>query len=92
MMADVTDLPRQVFEIGWEQKSGIDECSHVWHSIPFRTSDDKVGFVEGCERCGSPRCGSGTCVQRRHHSSVHIYEDGSFEPLGGILAPEGGTR
>lgn len=91
-MDDVTGLPRQVFAIGWEQKPGIDECAHVWHSIPFRTSRDEVGFVEGCERCGSPRCDSGTCTQRRHHSSVHISEDGSFEPLGGVLAREEAGR
>lgn len=87
-MADITELPRSVFETGWEQKPGIDECAHEWHSIPFRNSDDTVGFVEGCKKCGVPRCDSGTCVERRHHRSVHVFEDGSFEPLGGILGPE----
>lgn len=79
-----------VFEIGWEQQPGIDSCAHEWETVQYRTRPDApTGTVQRCARCGVPRCSSwndsGNCVDRRHHDSVHIYPDGEFEPLGGVL-------
>lgn len=84
----IESVPFQVFEPGWADKPGIDECAHVWRSVPYRLTDALVDFVERCERCGCPRCPRDGCVDRRHHAGVHVFEDGHFEPLGGVLAPE----
>jgi hypothetical protein len=88
MSDDITIGP--VFETGWEQKPGIDECLHEWLPVRYRPYPGaKADTVQKCERCGVPRCGrsngSGYCIDRRHHDSVHIYPDGEFEPLGGVV-------
>lgn len=79
-----------VFEIGWEQKPGIDGCAHEWRPVRFQAYPGaKVDTVQKCAHCGVPRCPSindaGYCTDRRHHDSLHIYPDGEFQPLGGIL-------
>lgn len=87
-MPDVSGLARVVFEPGWEQRPGIDECGHSWRSVAYRTATDGVGFVERCELCGCPRCPREGCTDRRHHDGVHVFEDGSFAPIGGVLPAE----
>jgi hypothetical protein len=84
----IDDVPRQVFATGWEQQSGIDECAHDWWPQAYREHDDTIAFEDKCEKCGCPRCPLPGCVDRRHHRGLHIFEDGHFEPLGGILEPE----
>lgn len=87
---NVEDLPWRVFAIDWEDQPGIDECAHVWVGVPHRTSwAPGYAYVDKCERCGSPRCQRPGCRDRRHHDSLHIFEDGSFDPVGGYLDPEG---
>jgi hypothetical protein len=81
-------LPRQVFDPGWEQQPGLDECPHAWRSVAYRRHDDSVGFVDRCLFCRAPRCQRDGCVDRRHHATVHIFVDGSFEAVGGVLTPE----
>lgn len=83
----IEDLPRgsEVFAPDWEQHAGIDECAHIWHSVPYRTELGIVDFVEQCTKCGVPRCVRQWCVERLHHNGVHIFEDGTFDPLGGVL-------
>lgn len=87
-MSEIVTGP--VFDIGWEWKAGIDVCAHDWQPIQYRAyPGGPVGTVEKCTRCGVPRCisrnDSGSCVDRRHHDSVHVYPDGEFQPLGGYL-------
>lgn len=81
------------FALGWEQQPGIDECGHDWERLRLHDAygPGRSAEVERCTRCGVPRCGSSNaagspCTDRRHHDSLHIYADGSFEPLGGILS------
>lgn len=46
-----------------------------------------------CVACYVPRCGSvsdpNRCTLWRHHSTAHVYEDGTREPLGGIIPAHG---
>jgi hypothetical protein len=79
------------FPLGWEQQPGIDECAHVWAKLIVRPyPGSRLIAVERCSRCLVPRCSTrnafrSPCRDRRHHAGVHVFEDGSFEPLGGVL-------
>ena len=92
-VGDVESLPWRVFEIGWEERPGIDDCAHLWVPVPHRVAwEPGWAFVEKCERCGCPRCQRIGCRDRRHHDGLHIFEDGSFDPVGGYLDAEEADR
>jgi hypothetical protein len=81
----------EAFRAGWEQDPQTDDGhGHRWSvcSLDHQDGRDYELFVR-CSVCLCPRCGhyddENPCMERRHHDSLHIYLDGSFEPLGGIL-------
>jgi hypothetical protein len=83
----------------WESMPAVDLCRHQWEThacppMPWHYPDREL--VARCLICHTPRCGhvndENPCLERMHHLTVHIYEDGSFAPLGGILQLEDETR
>lgn len=84
-------LPREghgeVFASDWEQHPNLDDCLHAWEPVAYLKRDGSVAHVDRCRNCGSPRCVRPGCIERLHHRTVHIMTDGSFEPVGGYLAP-----
>lgn len=78
----------------WEQNPVIDHCAHTWETLHVRPRPGAdVTPVQRCVYCGSPRCrrdnwADSPCTDRLHHGSLHLFEDGTFEPLGGYLPPE----
>lgn len=86
------------FAPGWEQDPRIDDGHpHVWETVLLgarqgawrRRAHRRVEEVVRCQVCKAPRCGTSVdpnpCMERRHHRGVHVYLDGSFEPVGGLL-------
>jgi hypothetical protein len=77
--------------VGWEQDPRIDDGhAHQWERCtllagPQRHADD---IVIRCAICHVPRCGHSTdddpCMERRHHTGLHIHLFGSWAPLGGL--------
>lgn len=97
MTATVVRLPERAFPIMWEQSEEADGCAHVWELVFAEYYPDNFVEVERCEKCHTPRCDrtddlDTQCVERRHHSTVHIFESGSFDPVGGYLRPEDDDR
>lgn len=78
--------------IGWEQDQKADECSHRWECVTVRRYAHAPEPVVRCIECNTPRCGHSDdrdpCMERRHHSTVHVFLSGWFEPVGGTLRPE----
>jgi hypothetical protein len=77
----------------WEQRPEADACPHQWEThVTPNGSGGKPETVVRCQFCHTPRCGHSNdpdpCMERRHHTTVHIYPSGRFEPVGGYLRPE----
>lgn len=76
--------------IMWEQLID-DSCAHLWERCLLLHGPERARteFVIRCAKCHVPRCGHSQdddpCMERRHHSGVHIYLSGWFEPLGGVV-------
>lgn len=78
---------------GWEQDPAIDDGhAHIWETVLLGADGvcrRRVEEVVRCSSCCAPRCGSSTaanpCMERRHHRTVHVYLDGSYDPVGGLL-------
>lgn len=85
-------LPERPFPIMWEQSPNADGCTHVWETVSAEQYPGHFVTVDRCETCHTPRCDSTNeatqCLERRHHSTLHIYPNGYFEPVGGYLRPE----
>lgn len=74
---------------GWEQQ--VDEsCAHQWEVCTVHLGGGRE-IVVRCADCRVPRCGHfadrNPCMERRHHRDMHVYLDGSFEPVGGTPPP-----
>ncbi len=77
----------------WEQDPRIDDGhAHQWERCLLLSDGPKRWRTEEvvrCAVCHAPRCGhsddADPCMERRHHTSLHIYLSGRFEPLGGLL-------
>lgn len=77
--------------VTWEQDPRIDDGhAHDWETVlllpgPQRGRGDEV---VRCARCHAPRCGHvhdpDPCMERRHHTGLHLYLSGSYEPVGGV--------
>jgi hypothetical protein len=84
--------PTEPWPLLWEQMPGLDDCLHDWEPLSIEVRplvwDDTC---ERCRRCQSPRCIRQGCIERRHHRTLHIFEDGAFEPVGGYLDDEDGV-
>jgi hypothetical protein len=76
----------------WWERDVDETCAHEWESCllladgRYRAHEE---IVIRCRLCHVPRCGHSEdldpCMERRHHSSLHIYLSGCWEPLGGLL-------
>lgn len=84
--------------LDWERRPEKDECAHDWeiHVTP-NGAYGKPESVVRCKKCHTPCCAhvsdvlnGDPCILRRHHDTLHIYESGRFEPLGGLLPLDGG--
>jgi hypothetical protein len=79
--------------IRWEQDPHIDDGhAHDWECCLLEADGlhrTRMEEVVRCAICLAPRCGHSIdeppCMERRHHSGIHIYLDGSYEPIGGYL-------
>lgn len=81
----------RAWPIDWEQH--VDEsCAHHWEVTSVKLAGPREAVVR-CRYCHVPRCGHSNdrppCMERRHHEGLHIYVDGSFGPVGGLLASDG---
>lgn len=98
-MTKLIPYPEHPFPHGWERSSAAEECYHQWETVRVQTMPpnpnvpDRIETVIRCEICHTPRCDRldqdrTQCVERRHHSTVHIYPSGRFDPIGGYLRAE----
>lgn len=93
--ATVIRYPERAFPLGWEQAPAVDACLHEWESVYVEWRPGDFDELDRCSTCHTPRCdrwdrsttdpARTRCVERRHHRTVHIYESGEFEPVGGYL-------
>jgi hypothetical protein len=95
MSATVIRLPERPFPSGWEQWPHLDDDAHTWETVYAEDYPGKFIELDRCVKCHIPRCertdDDGTrCTERRHHLTVHIFESGRFEPVGGYLCDENG--
>lgn len=79
--------------IDWESRPEADDCPHQWEIVSVETYPGNIETVGRCATCHTPRCDRlddlGTqCVERRHHRTLHIFESGGFDPVGGYLQDE----
>ena len=95
MSAIVVRLPDRPFPNGWETRPNLDDHGHTWESVYTESRPGHFVEVDRCVTCHCPRCDThdgypeGRCVERRHHSEVHIFEGrGTFAPVGGYLSEE----
>jgi hypothetical protein len=82
--------PQHACDPNWEQNPRTDDGhAHDWHMVVIAPRPGRTEAMTVCRVCTAPRCGhtfdEDPCLERRHHSGLHIYESGRFEPLGGIL-------
>lgn len=88
-----TDPPRgeAPWPTGWEQTVD-DTCAHHWEVVTVALGWRDCENVVRCATCHVPRCGhwsdENPCMERRHHDGLHLFLDGSFNPVGGMLGPE----
>ena len=95
MTTTVIRLPERPFPLLWEQSDARDSCRHEWEVVTAESYPGSFVNVGRCRVCHTPRCErrdahETPCVERRHHDGLHIFESGTFDPVGGYLAPEGG--
>lgn len=81
----------------WEANPDIDDGhAHRWQRVHLLADGQHRRFEEDvvrCDLCLAPRCGESTdtdpCMERRHHTDLHIHLSGGWRPLGDILPEEG---
>lgn len=77
--------------VQWEQDPRIDDGHpHQWECVLLAADGvhrTRIEEVVRCSVCLAPRCGHSIdpdpCMERRHHSGLHVYLSGAFEPVGG---------
>lgn len=92
MAETVIRLPERPFPIMWEQSPERDGCPHDWEAVYAEQRPGVFVEVGRCAKCHTPRCDRvdkhhTQCVERRHHRDLHIFESGTFDPVGGYLDP-----
>jgi hypothetical protein len=75
----------------WWEQTADDSCAHEWERCHLLADGKRRAFAEDvirCRLCLVPRCGhsedSDPCMERRHHTGLHIRLSGTWEPLGGL--------
>ena len=79
--------------IQWEQDPRIDDGhAHDWENCLLAADGQhrtRIEEVVRCAVCLVPRCGHSIdedpCMERRHHTGLHFYLSGGYEPVGGLL-------
>lgn len=87
MSAVVVRLPDRAFPLTWQTATKVALCAHEWLSIYVEDTPGEFIEVDRCVHCHAPRCSTrsknGDCELIRHHTTVHMFPDGTYEPLGG---------
>lgn len=96
-MPEHIPYPGRAWPITWEQDPRRDTCAHQWETVTIESRPGHVEELDRCSICHTPRCDrfddyQTRCLERRHHDSLHIFESGTFEPLGGYLPREDDPR
>lgn len=83
----VVRLPDHPFPTTWATATKVALCAHDWVSIYVETTPGRFEEMDRCEHCHAPRCLTRhewkECTLIRHHTTVHMFQDGSYEALGG---------
>lgn len=85
-MVTVIRLPDHPFPTTWATATKVALCSHDWGSIYVEVSPQKFQEMDRCVKCHAPRCAlvrkHRECTLIRNHKTVHMFNDGTYEPLG----------
>jgi hypothetical protein len=88
----MSDYPQSACRSDWERNPQTDDGhAHDWHMVITEPYPGRRDPMTICRICTAPRCGhtfdDDPCLERRHHTGMHIHESGRFRPLGDILPP-----
>lgn len=82
----VVRLPDHPFPTTWATATKVALCMHSWISIYVEVLPGKFEEMDRCEKCHAPRCirrpDHRECTLIRNHKTVHMFADGTYEPLG----------
>lgn len=91
-LGDDLALGEDPWPLLWEQCAYNDDHNHEWERVVVHRAGVDPEPVVRCLGCHVPRCGHSDdrdpCMERRHHTLVHIRLHGGFDPVGGHLPPE----